>query len=84
MVQKFPLEVLVNAGFTSLQAVDFIKCVAPIGTKVNAENFQGTFEFADTAGAYDEAAGFADIEQTMGGYFGLLLGEDTDSPVLPF
>lgn len=84
VVQKFPLEVLVNAGFTSLQAVDFIKRVAPVGVKVSAENFQGTFEFAATADVYDETAGFADIEQTMGGYFGLLLGGDENSPVLPF
>lgn len=84
VVQKFPLEVLVNAGFTSTQAVDFIKRVAPIGTKVDTVNFEGTFEFADTADVYDETAGFADIEQTMGGYLGLLLGDDENSPVLPF
>ena len=83
-VQKFPLEVLVNAGFTSLQAVDFIKRVAPIGVMVKTVNFQGTFEFADTADVYDETAGFADTKQTIGGYFGLLLGDDENRTVLPF
>ena len=55
----------------------------PIGVGVSASNFNGTFEFADTATEYDENAGFGNIEQTIGGYMGLLYGEDTDSPVLP-
>lgn len=84
VVQKFPLEVLIDANFTSLQAVEFIKQLLPAGVAVNAENFQGTFEFADTADVYDETAGFANIEQTIGGYLGLLLGDDENSPVLPF
>lgn len=84
VVQKFPLDVLVKAGFTSAQAVEFIKKVLPIGVSVSATNFQGTFEFADTADVYDEAAGFGDIEQTIGGSLGLFFGDDENSPVLPF
>lgn len=84
IVQKFPLEALVNAGFTSEQAVEFIKRLLPVGVAISAENFHGTFEFAETEDVYDETAGFANIEQTIGGYFGLLLGEDNESPVLPF
>ena len=52
--------------------------------KHKAVNFQGTFEFADTAGVYDETAGFGNVEQTIGGHLGLLLGDDENSPVLPF
>lgn len=83
IVQKFPLEVLVNAGFTSNQAAEFIKRLLPVGVSISVANFNGTFEFAETADVYDETAGFANIEQTVGGYFGLLLGDDENSPVLP-
>lgn len=84
IVQSFPLDVLAKAGFTSGQAVEFIKKVLPVGVSVNATNFQGTFEFAATADVYDEAAGFGDIEQTIGGSLGLFFGDDDNSPVLPF
>ena len=84
VVQSFPLDVLVKAGFTSVQAVEFIKKLLPVGVSVSATNFSGTFEFADTADVYDEAAGFGDIEQTIGGSLGLFIGDDENSPVLPF
>lgn len=82
-VVKFPLEVLVNAGFTSTQAVVMINSLLPIGVSLENINFDGTFEFADTADVYDEQAGFADINQTIGGYFGLLQGDDENTPILP-
>lgn len=83
-VEKFPLSVLVDAGFTSKNAIELIESLLPIGVIINDASFEGTFEFADTADEYDEAAGFADLNQTIGGYFGLLLGDDENSPVLPF
>lgn len=82
-IEKFPLEVLINAGFSSTQAVEMLETLLPIGITINNANFDGTFEFADTADVYDETAGFGDIEQTIGGYLGLLLGDDSESPVLP-
>jgi hypothetical protein len=82
-IKTFPIQVLVNAGFTSLQAVEMIEMLLPIGVGVSTTNFNGTFEFADSATEYDENAGFGDIEQTIGGYLGLLTGEDTESPILP-
>ena len=83
-IENFPLQVLVNAGFDSTQAIDIIESLLPVGVTVDGATLEGTFEFADTADEYDEAAGFADTEQTIGGYFGLLLSDDTDSPILPF
>lgn len=80
---KFPLSVLVNAGFSSDQAIAMIELLLPIGITINGANFEGTFEFAETADEYDEAAGFADIDQTIGGYVGLLLGSDAINPILP-
>ncbi len=83
-LDTFPLEVILSAGFSSSQAVEIIESLLPVGVHVDNANFEGTFEFAETADVYDEAAGFADVEQTIGGYFGLLVGDDENSPVLPF
>ncbi|WP_405381225.1 hypothetical protein [Phascolarctobacterium sp.] len=83
VVETFPLQVLIDAGFTSRNAIEMLNKLLPIGVVVEEANFDGTFEFADSADVYDEAAGFANIEQTIGGYFSLLLGEDDNSPILP-
>lgn len=80
---KFPISVLVNAGFSSRQAVQIIELLLPICVTLAADNFEGTFEFAELDQEYDETAGFADLKQTIGGFFGLLLGEDEKIPILP-
>lgn len=80
---KFPVYVLINAGFSSRQAVAMIESLLPVCVTLSADNFEGTFEFADTADAYDEQAGFGNIGQTIGGYLGLYLGDDDKIPVLP-
>ena len=78
---KFPVWVLANAGFTSRQAVQMIEPLLPICVTIEADEFEGTFEFADADNIYDEDAGFADDSQTIGGHFGMLLGEDGDTPL---
>lgn len=80
---KFPVFVLVNAGFSSRQAVAMIESLLPICVTLSADNFEGTFEFSDAPDEYDAAAGFGDIDQTVGGYLGLYLGDDDKIPVLP-
>lgn len=80
---KFPVYVLINAGFSSRQAVAMIESLLPVCVTLSADNFEGTFEFADTADVYDEQAGFGNIGQTIGGYLGLYLGDDDKIPVLP-
>lgn len=80
---KFPVYVLVNAGFSSRQAVSMIETLLPICVTLAADNFEGTFEFADSADVRDELAGFGDVEQTIGGYLGLLLGDDDTVGILP-
>ena len=82
-VVKFPLNVLLDAGFSGSQAIEIIETLLPIGVSVDSVNFDGTFEFAETENEYDENTGFGDIEQTKGGYLGLMVGEDNESPVLP-
>lgn len=80
---KFPVFVLINAGFSSRQAVTMIESLLPICVTLSADNFEGTFEFADAADIFEELAGFGDVEQTIGGYLGLYLGDDDKIPVLP-
>lgn len=80
---KFPVQILISAGFSSRQAVAMIESLLPICVTLAADNFEGTFEFAESAGAYDELAGFGNVEQTIGGYLGLYLGDDDKIPVLP-
>lgn len=82
-VEKFPLEVLVEAGFSSKQAIQMLESLLPVGVTIDNANFEGTFEFAETANEYNETAGFADLDQTIGGYLGLSLGDDENAPVLP-
>jgi len=82
-VESFPIQVLINAGFSSTQALAIIESLLPVGVSVDGANLEGTFEFAETADVYDETAGFGDIEQTIGGTLGLLLGVDEESPILP-
>ena len=82
-VTKFPLKVLVDAGLSSNQAIAMVELLMPIGVTIENANFEGTFEFAETATEYDENAGFGNIEQTIGGYMGLSLGSDDIEPVLP-
>jgi hypothetical protein len=78
---KMPISVLVGAGFTSKQAVAMIEMLLPTCINLEADEFEGTFCFSDRDDEYDENAGFADDDQTTGGYFGLLLGEDEEIPL---
>ena len=80
---KFPVQVLISAGFSSRQAVTMIESLLPTCVTLAADNFEGTFEFAESAGVYDELAGFGNMEQTIGGYLGLYLGDEDKIPVLP-
>ena len=82
-LSKFPISVLMSAGFSSRQAVPMIEMLLPICVTLSADNFEGTFEFAQFDKEYDESSGFADIAQSIGGYLGLLLGDDDKIPILP-
>lgn len=80
-LEKMPVHVLAGAGFTSKQAVQMIEMLLPVGVTVFADEFEGTLEFAQTYTEYDQTAGFADDAQTFGGWFGLLFGEDGETPL---
>lgn len=78
---EMPVHVLAGAGFTSKQAIAMIELLLPVGVTVFADEFEGTLEFAQTHTEYDRTAGFADDGQTFGGWFGLLFGEDGETPL---
>ena len=82
VIDKFPFDVLVNAGFSSEQAVEMLEMLLPIGVTIDSGNFAGTFEFAETYGEYDEYSGFGDVAQTVGGYFGVVYDSNSNT-ILP-
>ena len=78
-----PLAVINKAGLTTRQTVQLIKQLLPVCVTLESFLFEGTFCFSDVENEYDENAGFCDVEDgTLGGYFGILYGED-DEPELP-
>ena len=49
-----------------------IEAMLAEGVHLSYYEFSGTFEFSGTDDDYDESKGFADVEGSIGGYFGLL------------
>ena len=62
-------------------ALKIIEEVMPAGVQLESVQFTGTFEFGDESMVYDEAAGFSDEAQTIGGYLGYIFSDL--SPDLP-
>lgn len=78
-----PLSVINRAGLTTKQTVAMIKQLLPVGITLESFLFEGTYTFSNLENDYDEEAGFCDVEGgTIGGYFGLVYGED-EEPLLP-
>ena len=82
-IRSIPLATLVASGFSSRQAIQLIKQLLPIGVGIITDGFEGTFEFDSSENVYDESKGFADLNNSFGGYLGLMLGDDDSAPVLP-
>lgn len=82
-IAVLPLSVINSAGLTVNQTTAMIKQLLPVGVRLESILFDGTFEFSDKADALDQEHGFADINGTYGGYFGLLSGGNEDATVLP-
>ena len=78
-----PLGVISKAGLTTKQTVQLIQSLLPICVTLESFLFEGTFTFSNIEDEYNENAGFCDVEGgTIGGYFGILYGQD-DEPILP-
>lgn len=72
IITKAPLDALNRIGLTPAQFTQIVQKTTLAGVRVDSVEFNGTFEFGTTAMETDPAAGFADIEGTTGGYFGLV------------
>lgn len=80
---SLPLDIIMRSGLTVSQTNEIVRRMLPVGVRLETSLFEGTFEFAENEGEYDEEAGFNDVENgTMGGYFGAL-GEDKNETILP-
>lgn len=81
-VAKVPLDEILKAGFSTGQTIQLIKALLPVGVDIESYFFEGTFEFGSTDNEYDELKGFGSIDQTIGGFLGVLFGK-TDNFDLP-
>lgn len=82
-LDSLPFSTLNNLAIDVNTAVKIIKSMLPSGTTLGDIAFTGTFEFSGgTELVYDKDAGFADLTQTYGGFFGMIFsGDTTDLPV---
>ena len=77
-VDELPYDKLNNSGIDGTTAMRIISRLIPAGVKFESLNYSGTFRFSGgTELVYDETAGFANEEQTIGGYLGLVFDGDT-------
>lgn len=80
-LEGLPIEKLNEYNIDLQTAVQIINGLIPAGVYMAALNLSGTFEFSGADLVYDEAAGFADEAQTIGGYMGLV--SDSSGSNLP-
>ena len=71
-VLDMPYSAIQSMGMTVKQMQTTIQALLPVGVRLAPLNLSGTFEFASTSEEYDEEAGFGNVDQTIGGYFGYL------------
>ena len=85
-LEKMPFSVIMEAGFSTTQAVALIENLLPVTVTIEADNFEGTFEFGENYKDYDEEKGFSDSndDPTIGGYFGLFYGEESSFGTFEF
>ncbi|MCM1544699.1 MAG: hypothetical protein NC110_05300 [Ruminococcus sp.] len=81
-ITKMPLQTIVSSGLSANQIMSMLQKLLPIGVKMQSIDSEGTFEFSDATDEKSNDCGFADNEQTMGGYFGMILGQDNET-ILP-
>lgn len=82
-IVNLPIEKLNLVGMSSKQFSTFVAATVAAGVAVQSIDFQGTFEYGAIDEEYDEEKGFADVEQTFGGFYGAVyqLDDERDLPV---
>ena len=83
-LEKAPLPAIIKAGFSLEQAKQIIKNLIPITVTLETIYFEGSFEFGEAEGEYDEEKGFSEtIDSEIGGYFGYTGSEENEIEILP-
>lgn len=73
VIKDIPLDIVLQAGFSIIEVVTMIESMLSVGVKIEQQHFTGTFEYGEiTDTTYTETAGYANLEGTIGGYYGLL------------
>ena len=67
-----PIEALNRIGMTIGQFKSIVKSLLPAGVRVESVSYEGTFTLADTEPIVDDEKGFANDDQTTGGYLGFI------------
>lgn len=80
-LEGLPIAKLNESNIDIETAARIVYNLIPAGVYMEALNFSGTFEFGTTELEYDAESGFGDIDQTIGGYLGLL--SDSQGSNLP-
>lgn len=78
-LESMPYTVLLNAGISAAQFRQMILGILPAGVNLEPVSLEGTFEFGNP-NEHEETKGFGNIDQTIGGYFGLLVTDDIIIP----
>ena len=82
-ITKMPYTILDKAGFSSEEIYQVIKLLLPIGVGLEFRALEGTFEFCSIEDyeLVTQEKGFADEEQTFGGTWGMVIGQDSELPI---
>jgi hypothetical protein len=82
---QIPLRRLNEVGMSPNQFVKLVQKTAAAGVRVASIEMTGTFSFSShpTQSEYSDTEGFADIDQTVGGYLGAMFvdSNDTELPI---
>lgn len=82
---QIPLRKLNEVGMSPKQFVQLVQRTVAAGVRVASIELTGTFSFSShpTQSEYSDTEGFADINQTTGGYLGALFvdSNDTELPI---
>lgn len=79
---ELPLARINEAGMDPINFVRIVQRTVAGGIKVGTIELEGTFEFGTTLMEADNEQGFADIDGTVGGYFGAVFSP-SDEQELP-
>ncbi|MED5050668.1 DUF2612 domain-containing protein [Anoxybacillus rupiensis] len=82
---QIPLRRLNEIGMSPRQFAQIVQKTAAAGVRVASIELSGTFSFSSlpSQSEYSDTQGFADIDQTIGGYLGAMFtdADDTNLPV---